>query len=136
ITASDSAHQLAAHQPLTLLATSVAPTNVIASSGDDQATVSWTAATPPSGDTLTDYLVAPNPSGPPVQRVDPGTTTTNVTGLTNGTEYTFTVTAEFGSGGSAVSSPSNPVTPFGEPTAPVTVTAAAGDGEATISWSA
>ncbi|MBV9099146.1 MAG: fibronectin type III domain-containing protein [Frankiaceae bacterium] len=135
ISATDSAHGLTTSQPLTLVQTFVAPTNVTASPADDQAIVSWTSATPPSGDTLTDYVVTPSPAGSqgPV-KVPAGTTSTNVPGLTNGTAYTFTVTAEFGSGKTATSSPSNSVIPFGEPSVPKPVTAVAGDTTATVTW--
>jgi hypothetical protein len=46
----------------------------------------------------------------PVQ-VDGSTTSTNVAGLTNGTSYTFKVTATNGLGTSSASGPSNAVTP-------------------------
>jgi len=137
IFATDSAHTLSTHQPLTLLATTVAPSNVFASPGDEQAIVGWTSATPADGDTLTDYVVTPTPAGSdgPVT-VPAGTRTTNVPGLANGIAYTFTVTAEFGSGKTASSSPSAAVTPYGEPSIPAPVTAVAGDATADVSWGA
>lgn len=134
ISATDSARALTAHKSLTLLATSVAPTNVVASPADDSAVVSWTAATPADGDTLTDYVVTPTPAGPGPVTVPSTATSTTVPGLTNGTAYTFTVTAEFGSGNSSTSSPSGSVTPFGEPSVPGSVTAVAGDATADVNW--
>ncbi|MDQ1746552.1 MAG: hypothetical protein QOD07_815, partial [Frankiaceae bacterium] len=137
ISVTDTAHGLAAHQPLTLLATSSAPTNVFASPGDGKAIVGWVSATPADGDTLSDYVIAATPAGAqgPVT-VPAGTTSAAVPGLTNGTAYTFTVTAEFGSGKSQTSTPSNSVTPYGEPSIPAPVTAVAGDHTADVTWGA
>ena len=59
-----------------------------------------------------------------------------VTGLTNGQAYTFTVTATNAIGTSLASAPSNPVTPLTVPGAPTNVTAAAGNGQATVHYSA
>jgi len=137
IFATDSAHSLSTHQPLTLLATTVAPTNVFAGPADEQAVVGWVSATPADGDTLSDYLVTASPASStgPVT-VPAGTTSTVVPGLTNGTAYTFTVTAEFGSGKTATSAASSPVTPYGEPSVPSPVTAVAGDTTADVTWGA
>ena len=59
-----------------------------------------------------------------------------VSGLTNGTAYTFVVTATNTVGTSPVSGASPAVTPATVPGAPTAVTAAAGNGSATVSWSA
>ena len=67
---------------------------------------------------------------------NPPATSTTVTGLTNGTAYTFTVTATNANGTSPASSPSNSVTPNSLPGAPTAVTATAGNGSATVSWTA
>jgi titin len=65
-------------------------------------------------------------------------TTATVTGLTNGTAYTFTVSATNAIGVSAASAPSNSVTPTGNtaPAAPSNVSATGGDASATVSWTA
>jgi RHS repeat-associated protein len=107
------------------------PTNVSATAGNAQATVAWTA---PTG-TITGYTVASSPGGLTAS-VSGSTTSATVNGLTNGTAYTFTVTATSSSGTSGPSSPSNSVTPAGPPGAPTSVGATAGNVQATVSWTA
>jgi RHS repeat-associated protein len=57
-----------------------------------------------------------------------------VRGLTNGTSYTFTVTATTAVGTSASSRPSSPVTPAAIPGKPTGVRAVPGADRATVSW--
>jgi hypothetical protein len=59
-----------------------------------------------------------------------------VSGLTNGTAYTFTVAAWNDAGFSTASSPSSAVTPRTVPGAPTGVSAVPGNGQATVSWTA
>ncbi len=80
----------------------VPPTNVLASPGNASATVTWTAA--PGA---TSYTVTSTPAGG-VATISG--TSANVTGLTNGTSYTFSVVA-VGPGGSSVPAVSPAVTP-------------------------
>jgi hypothetical protein len=88
-------------------------TSVTATAGFASANVSWTA--PTSGGTVTTYKVTPYVGGvaqtPTVVSGSPAPTSTAVAGLTNGTTYTFTVTASNPAGAAAESSPSNAVTP-------------------------
>jgi Domain of unknown function (DUF1929)/Fibronectin type III domain/Glyoxal oxidase N-terminus len=94
-----------------------APTAVMAVAGNAQATVSWTApsdgGSPITGYTVTPYLgttaLAPT-------SVDGGTTSTTITGLTNGSAYTFTVSATNAIGTGSPSLASNAVTPSNTPT--------------------
>src|SRR5439155_25268256 len=66
-------------------------------------------------------------------------TSATLSGLTNGTAYTFTVVATNAVGNSAPSVASNSVTPVAPATVPGTptaVSATAGNASATVSWTA
>ena len=86
-----------------------APTGVTAVKGNAQVTVSWTAPAD-GGSPITGYTVTSSPGGL-TATADGATTTAIVTGLTNGTSYTFTVTATNAIGMGPASAPSNAVTP-------------------------
>ena len=106
-----------------------APTGVTAAPGDASATVSWTAPSD-EGSPITGYTVSDG-AGDTCTTAGTGCI---VTGLTDGSSYSFTVTATNADGTGAASAPSNSVTPSSTPDAPTDVTAAPGDGSATISW--
>jgi titin len=65
----------------------------------------------------------------------PPSTTVTMTGLTNGTAYTFTVFANNGAGSGPSSAPSPAVT-VGAPVAPPTASAVSSDTKAVVSWTA
>lgn len=69
-----------------------APADVSATAGDRQVTVDWTAPADDGGSAITSYTVTSSPGGKTVT-VGGAKRTATVTGLTNGTTYTFTVTA-------------------------------------------
>jgi hypothetical protein len=91
-----------------------APTGVTATAGDTTATVSWTAPSN-GGSPITSYTVTPY-VGSTAQTAttvtgSPPATTATIPGLTDGTSYTFAVTATNAVGTGPASSPSNAVTP-------------------------
>ncbi len=103
--------------------------------GSGQATVSWTAPVPLCGDSITGYIVTASPGGQ-TATVGGGTSSVTLTGLTNGTAYTFTVQATNVVGVGPASAPSNSVTPATLPGAPTAVTASPGNTQATVTWTA
>jgi hypothetical protein len=107
-----------------------APQNVSAAPATSQAQVTWSPPANNGGSSITGYTVTPyvgSSAGSPVQ-VGAPTTSATVTGLVNGTSYTFKVAAT-NSVGPSTSAASNAVTPedtifdFASPT-----TVDAGDG--------
>jgi uncharacterized protein (TIGR02145 family) len=108
-----------------------APTSVVATAGNAQATLTFTA--PSGGSGITGYTVTSTPGN------ITGTGTASpiiVTGLTNGTAYTFTVIATNANGNSPASVASNSVTPSSGPGAPTIGTATAGNAQATVTFTA
>ena len=117
-----------------------APTIGTATAGDTTATVSWIAPNPNGGTAITGYTVTSSPttsnSANTSQPADANATSLQFIGLTNGTSYTFTVTATNLKGTGSPSASSASVTPIGVPSAPTSVSAEAGDRSATVSWTA
>ncbi|SFM54753.1 Fibronectin type III domain-containing protein, partial [Paenibacillus sp. 1_12] len=111
-----------------------APTNVTAISGDGEATVSFDAPASDGGSAITQYTVTSSPGGFTGTSETAGSIT--ITGLTNGTAYTFTVVARNIIGDSAASASETPVVPSGAPSAPRNVRVSAGNGAATVSFDA
>ncbi|GAA0385969.1 hypothetical protein Acor_26600 [Acrocarpospora corrugata] len=116
------------------LAAPAAPT---ATAGVTSATVTWTA--PAShGSAITGYVVTHYLGGvaQAPQPFDASTTTRTLTGLTAGGSYTFTVAATNALGTSAASAQSNAVVPYTVPGQPSVTAGTAGDGSATLTWTA
>ena len=118
-----------------------APTGVAAVAGLGSATVSW-GLPPDGGSPITSYKVTPY-IGPVAQASttitgSPPATSATITGLTNGTAYTFTVTATNAIGPGPASTASAAVTPTAPtaPAAPTGVSAVAGNATANVSWTA
>jgi len=110
-----------------------APTMNAAAPGDGYAFVSFSAPSSDGRSPITGYTVTASPGGATAT----GTSTVlTVTGLTNGTTYTFTVHATNAVGNSGESAASNPVTPASVPGAPTIGSATAGGASATVSFTA
>jgi hypothetical protein len=110
-----------------------APTGVTATPGNASASVSWTAPTSNGGSPINGYVVRAAP-GSATASAGPSSNSAVVSGLSNGTSYTFTVVAQNAAGSSPASAPSNAIVPGMAPDAPRQVTAIAGDQEATVTW--
>ena len=93
-----------------------APTAVTATAYDGAATVIWTAPASDGGNAITGYTVTSKPDGKTCDTT--GVRACTVTGLTNGTAYTFTVVAKNGGGASTPSAASTAVTPVGPTPSP------------------
>ena len=92
------------------------PTSVSATAGNGQATVSFTLPVY-DGKGVATFVATSSPGG---FTASGSSSPITVTGLSNGTAYTFTVTTISGYGVSTVSSASNSVTPVAPTTAPPT----------------
>lgn len=110
-----------------------APSIGAATAGNGQASIPFAAPASNGGATITGYTVTSSPGGLTAS----GTTSPiSVVGLTNGTPYSFTVTATNSAGTGLASAASNSVTPLGAPGAPTIGTATAGDAQASITFAA
>ncbi|MGA9860424.1 MAG: DUF4082 domain-containing protein [Solirubrobacteraceae bacterium] len=115
-------------------------TNVTGTPGFDSVTLNWSA--PATGGAPAQYTITPyigsTAQMPVTVTGTPPATTATVTGLQQGTPYTFTVQASNPNGNGAVSAASSPITPSGPmaPAPPTGVTAIPARGQARVSWTA
>jgi hypothetical protein len=98
--------------------------------GKASAVVTWSAGDG-NGDAITKYTVTSSPGG---FTCESATTSCEVTGLTNGQDYTFTVTATNTVGTNAASEASDPVMPGAAPEKVALTTVVAGDHQITLTW--
>jgi len=102
------------------------PTMVVAGAGDGEATISFNAPANDGGDSISSYTVTSTPDGITANGTESPIT---VSGLSNGTAYTFTVIATNSAGNSIESEASEAVTPgvLSVPDVPTAVTCSLGD---------
>lgn len=119
-----------------------APTGLTASAGNTQISLSWTAPVSNGGSAITDYIVEYKLTSEPTTWTTfsdgtSTTTSTTVTGLTNGLSYDFRVKAVNLIGNSDPSSTDTetPVAPTA-PGAPTSLSGIAGNSQVSLSWTA
>jgi hypothetical protein len=101
------------------------PTIGTATASNGSATVTFTAPASNGGATITSYTATSNPGNITGTLTQAGSGTIVVSSLTNGTPYTFTVTATNVVGTSSASAASNSVTPIA-PSAPILIISSGG----------
>ena len=121
-----------------------APQTPAASAGNSSATVTWTAPASPGTGTITGYTVTASGGGGQTCSATAPVTSCLVSGLTNGTSYTFSITATNSVPLTGPAATTNAVTPIAPdptppdtypPSEPLNVTGLAGDASAVVSWS-
>ena len=106
--------------------------------GNASVSLSWTAPAANGGSAVTGYVVTPyiGVTAQATQTFNTTATTDTVTGLTNGTAYTFTVAAINIAGTGTASTASASVTPATTANAPTIGTATFGNASASVTWTA
>jgi fibronectin type 3 domain-containing protein len=125
-------------KPVAPAMTPATPTNLSATAGNAQASLTWSAST---GATTYNVKRATTSGGPYTQIASPTATSYTNTALTNGTTYYYVVSAVDSAGESANSAqvsakPVAPVTPVVIPATPTGLAATAGNAQASLAWSA
>lgn len=116
---------------------SAAPRFGVLTPGDTTAVVRWIAPTIPGGSARTGYTLKVYKAGVQVNcwLIGPDATSVLLSGLTNGSAYTFTLTAD-NAVGSSILARSTALTPRTVPGAPVIGTVTPGAASATVRWTA
>ena len=119
-------------QSFTVIYPPPAPTTLTASPVNAQITLTWTAANGAAS-----YNIKRSTTSGAETTINTGVTITSYadTGLTNGTTYFYVVTASNPAGESASSNEAS-ATPLAAPNAPTLLTADAGSGQVTLTWTA
>jgi hypothetical protein len=107
----------------------------IVNEDDKQVTISWQAPAT-NGEPLLDYTITTS-GGIQQKTVSAGAAEATITGLTNGKNYTFQISARNALGDSTISKASATAVPFGTPgapSAPKLTASTSGNGKLTMSW--
>jgi titin len=113
--------------------------SVAGTSGNAQARLTWSAPVTTGGSAVLDYEIQYSSNGTTWTTFSDSVSTSTsvtVTGLTNGTAYTFRVAAINGAGLGTFSTASSSVTPFTTSGTPTSVVPTRGDGQVSLSWTA
>lgn len=116
-----------------------APTSVVGVRGNQSVDLTWTAPVSNGGHAISDYTIeyrAGSGSWNTFAHSASSATSITVTGLTNGTSYTFRVSSVTDMGSSAASTVSGSVTPLGTPAAPTSFSATYGNTNSALTWTA
>jgi hypothetical protein len=138
VTATNDAGSTTASLDLTVASSGIVPgppLGVTATPDVRSAALSWDAPLASGSGPVSGYLVLVAPPTP-TSTVSVAGTTALVTGLANGASYSFTVVASNAAGAGPASLPTAPITTPDLPAAPGNLTAAAGNGWVSLSWTA
>ncbi|HEX7591743.1 MAG TPA: fibronectin type III domain-containing protein [Candidatus Limnocylindrales bacterium] len=109
------------------------PTGVAGTAGKGLVNVSWDRPSDMGSGSFTGYTATSSPGGFQCTSTSTGC---QITGLANGTPYTFTVIASSSVGGGLPSGPSAPITPRTTPDKPTGVAAVPASTAAVVTWAA
>ena len=124
--------QSSASAPATPAGVPSAPANVVATTSGSNMTITFEAPSDNGGAAITSYAITSDPAGATCT-VGANATTYTCTGLSAGTNYTYTVKAVNAKGQSSASLASSPVTAVAAPSAPQNVSAVITAGTTTLS---
>lgn len=127
-----------ASDQVTPYTTPEAPRAFAAVSSDSAAALSWAVPASDGFSALSGYVIEQSTAGGAYASVaapGPTETTARVTGLSNGSSYSFRISA-VNAAGTGPAASSAPIVPAGPAGAPTSVSVASGSGSALVSWAA